>query len=201
MWPLDVHYGILLGSSVRQLFFDPLYSHSAQIYLNEPTFRVTQVVSAIGYNSMEVVRPSPLPEGSNRSRAELDTPAPACHVSEGGILPRNPCVAQVKDVKKFGKIFNQSAPSLAPLGIQSRESNSKKVFPSRKTTNRKSTFSLALLDIRSRLKAFLPEVHLLRLQRSLQGNWWWWYFMPVHKYLKKMQETSFLFGSQSATAK
>ncbi|GFU45068.1 hypothetical protein NPIL_25351 [Nephila pilipes] len=64
---------------------------------------------------------------------------------------------KVKDVKKFGKIFNQSAPSLAPLGIQSRESNSKKVFPSRKTTNRKSTPSLAQLGIRSRLKAFLPE--------------------------------------------
>ncbi|GFU37048.1 hypothetical protein NPIL_591421 [Nephila pilipes] len=81
MWPLDVHYGILLGSSVRLLFFDPLYYHSAQLYLNQPTFRVTQVVSAVGYNSMSVVRPSPLPEGSNRNRAELDMPAPACHVS------------------------------------------------------------------------------------------------------------------------
>ncbi|GFS69530.1 hypothetical protein NPIL_584391, partial [Nephila pilipes] len=47
MWPLDVHYGILLGSSMRQLFFDPLYYHSAQLYLNEPTFRVAQVVSAV----------------------------------------------------------------------------------------------------------------------------------------------------------
>ncbi|GFT91961.1 hypothetical protein NPIL_73021, partial [Nephila pilipes] len=56
---------------------------------------------------------------------------------------------KVKDVKKFGKIFNQSAPSLSPLGIQSRESNSKKVFPSRKTTNRKSTPSLAPLGIES----------------------------------------------------
>ncbi|GFT80581.1 hypothetical protein NPIL_119161 [Nephila pilipes] len=31
MWPLDVHYRILLGSSVHQLFFDPMYYHSAQL--------------------------------------------------------------------------------------------------------------------------------------------------------------------------
>ncbi|GFT96983.1 hypothetical protein NPIL_426821 [Nephila pilipes] len=61
-------------------------------------------------------------------------------------------LGKVKDVKKFGKIFNQAALSLSPLGIQSRESNSKKVFPSRKTTNRKSTPWLAPLGIRSRLK-------------------------------------------------
>ncbi|GFU42228.1 hypothetical protein NPIL_350291 [Nephila pilipes] len=81
MWPLNVHYGILLASSVRHLFFDTLYYHSAQFFLNDPTFRVAQVVSAVGQNSMSVVRQSPLPEGSNRSRAELDTPPPACHVS------------------------------------------------------------------------------------------------------------------------
>ncbi|GFT95442.1 hypothetical protein NPIL_484351, partial [Nephila pilipes] len=69
MWPLDVHYGILLGSSVRQLFFDPLYYHSAQLYLNEPTFRVAQVVSAVGYNSMGVVRPSPVPEGAGAGQS------------------------------------------------------------------------------------------------------------------------------------
>ncbi|GFU07247.1 hypothetical protein NPIL_34301 [Nephila pilipes] len=69
MWPLDVHYGILLGSSVRQLFFDPLYYHSAQLYLNEPTFRVAQVVSAVGYNSMGVVRPSPVPEGTGAGQS------------------------------------------------------------------------------------------------------------------------------------
>ncbi|GFT18217.1 hypothetical protein NPIL_653191 [Nephila pilipes] len=89
-------------------------------------------------------------------------------------------LGKVKDVKKFGKIFNQSALSLSPLGIQSRESNSKKVFPSRKRTNRKSTPSLAPLGIRSRLKkAFLPEV---------LG-------------LESRQEKSFLFGSQRTTAK
>ncbi|GFT18220.1 hypothetical protein NPIL_653211 [Nephila pilipes] len=69
MWPLDVHYGILLGSSVRQLFFDPLYYHSAQLYLNEPTFQVAQVVSAVGYNSMGVVRPSPVPEGTGAGQS------------------------------------------------------------------------------------------------------------------------------------
>ncbi|GFT59663.1 hypothetical protein NPIL_132131 [Nephila pilipes] len=64
-------------------------------------------------------------------------------------------LGKVKDVKKFGKIFNQSALSLSPLGIQSRESNSNKVFPSRKTTNRKSTPSLSLVgtvEHRNRLK-------------------------------------------------
>ncbi|GFT07065.1 hypothetical protein NPIL_520371 [Nephila pilipes] len=104
MWPLDGHYGILLGSSVCQLFFDPLYYHSAQLYLNEPTFRVVQVVSAVGYNSIGVERPSPLPEGSNRSQAELDTPE--LHATcRGGIPPRNPCVAYaIGDIKYCGKL-------------------------------------------------------------------------------------------------
>ncbi|GFS48148.1 hypothetical protein NPIL_434481 [Nephila pilipes] len=81
MWPLDLHYGIQLGLSERQRFLGPLYYHSAQLYLNEPTFRVTQVVSAVGYNPIGVGKPSLLPEGSNRSRAELDYLAPTCPVS------------------------------------------------------------------------------------------------------------------------
>ncbi|GFU33282.1 hypothetical protein NPIL_317991 [Nephila pilipes] len=37
----------------------------------------TQVVSAVRYDTMVVVRTNPLPEGSNRSRAELDRPVHA----------------------------------------------------------------------------------------------------------------------------
>ncbi|GFT59661.1 hypothetical protein NPIL_132121 [Nephila pilipes] len=104
MWPLDVHYGILLGSSVRQLFFDPLYYHSAQLYLNEPTFRVAQVVSAVGYNSIGVVRPSPVPEGTGAGQSWTGQHLHAtCRGRHSP--PRNPCVAYaIGDIKNCGKL-------------------------------------------------------------------------------------------------
>ncbi|GFT50027.1 hypothetical protein NPIL_93021, partial [Nephila pilipes] len=77
----------------------------AQLYLNEPTFRVAQVVPEVGYSSMGVVRPSSLPEGSNRSRAELDTPAPACHVSGVAFHQgSHGAVYAIVDIKKMRKL-------------------------------------------------------------------------------------------------